>query len=145
MHQRSLPWLPSEPGAADKNKVKEEEEDLVSEIGLPGPFSNSARVGIMTALLGFKWATFTELLLAVKTPKSSLNKNLGILEDHGFIRQRRGFLPSHGPRVFIEITPKGEEAIKKHLELMRSLADKFLGSRDVDSLDSQYQSRDKTV
>ena len=129
--------MPSEPEQGHKNRFEEVDEDLVSEIGLPGPFSNSARVGIMTALLGFKWATFTELLLAVKTPKSSLNKNLGILEDLGFIKQRRGFLPSPGPRKFLEITPKGEEAIKKHLELMRSLADKFLRSKQAGSSDGQ--------
>jgi DNA-binding MarR family transcriptional regulator len=86
----------------------------------------------MAALLGSKRATFTELLLSVKTPKSSLNKNLGILEDHGFINQRRGFLNSLGPRTIIEITPKGEEAIKKYLELMRSLADKFLRPNKVE-------------
>lgn len=85
----------------------------------------------MTALLGFKWTTFTELLLAVKIPKSSLNKNLGILEDHGFIKQRRSFLLGPGPRTIIEITPEGEEAIKKHLESMRALADRFLGSKET--------------
>jgi len=82
----------------------------------------------MTALLGFRWTTFTELLLAVKTPKSSLNKNLRILEDYEYIKRRRGFLRFPGPRAIIEITPKGEEAIKRHLELMRALADRFLGS-----------------
>jgi DNA-binding MarR family transcriptional regulator len=86
----------------------------------------------MTALLGSKRATFTELLLAVKTPKSSLNKNLRILEDVGFIKQCRGFLAALGPRTFVEITPNGEEAIKKHLELMRTLADKFLGPKTTD-------------
>jgi DNA-binding MarR family transcriptional regulator len=121
--------LPSEAGESERTVANEEdEEDLVSNIGSPGPFSVSTRVGIMTALLGFKRATFTELLLALKTPKSSLNKNLGILEDHGFIKQRSGFLPAFGRRTIIEITPKGEEAIKKHLELMRELADKYLGS-----------------
>ncbi len=84
----------------------------------------------MTALLGFRWTTFTELLLAVRTPKSSLNKNLRILEDYGFIKQRRGFLRVSGPRTIIEITPQGEEAIKRHLELMRAVADKYLGSED---------------
>jgi DNA-binding MarR family transcriptional regulator len=117
--------------------AKNGNEDLVSDIGSPGPFSVSARVGIMMALLGSKRATFTELLLAVKTPKSSLNKNLGILEDCGFVKQRRGFLPTAGPRTIVEITPKGEEAIKKHLELMRSLADKFLGSKNTDSSQNQ--------
>jgi DNA-binding MarR family transcriptional regulator len=137
--------LPSKAGQDDETEIGEVEEDLVSEIGLPGPFSNSARVGIMTALLGFKWATFTELLLAVKTPKSSLNKNLGILEDYGYIKQRRGFLPSPGPRKFVEIMPKGEEAIKKHLELMRSLADKFLGSKASDQGASEDQSSDTSI
>jgi hypothetical protein len=96
--------------------VGKKEEDLVSDVGLPGPFSVSTRVGIMTALLGFKRTTFTELLLAVKTPKSSLNKNL---------------IPAPGPRTVIEITPEGEKATKKHLELMRALADRFLGPEDA--------------
>lgn len=123
--------MPSETGEGAHMEEKGE-ADLVSNIGSPGPFSVSTRVGIMMALLGSKRATFTELLLAVKTPKSSLNKNLGILEDSGFVKQRRGFLSASGPRVIVEITSKGEEAVKKHLELMRELADKFLGSKDTD-------------
>jgi DNA-binding MarR family transcriptional regulator len=111
--------------------VGKEAEDLVSDVGSPGPFSVSTRVGIMTALLGFKRTTFTELLLAVKTPKSSLNKNLGILQDYGFIKQSRAFVLAPGPRTVIEITPEGEEATKKHLELMRALADRFLGPEEV--------------
>lgn len=116
-----------DPEAGGKSEEKEE-GDFVSEIGTPGPFSVSTRVGIMAALLGFRWTTFTDLLLAVKAPKSSLNKNLKILEEYEFIRQRRGFLRVAGPRTIIEITPKGEEAIKRHLELMRAVADKYLGS-----------------
>jgi DNA-binding MarR family transcriptional regulator len=120
--------LPTEPEKVTGDP--KEKEDPVSSNQEPlGPFSISIRIGIMTALLGSKRTTFTELLLAVKTPKSSLNKNLGILEDHGYIKQRKGFLPSLGPRTIVEITPKGEEAIKKHLELMRQLADKYLGTK----------------
>ncbi len=112
------------------NSMGKEEGALVSDIGTPGPFSVSTRVGIMAALLGFRWTTFTDLLLAVKTPKSSLNKNLKILEEYHFIRQRRGFLRVAGPRTIIEITPEGEEAIKRHLELMRAVADKYLGQTE---------------
>jgi DNA-binding MarR family transcriptional regulator len=122
--------LSPEAGQSD-SAIGKEEGDLVSDVGLPGPFSVSTRVGIMTALLGFKRTTFTELLLAVKTPKSSLNKNLGVLEDYGFIKQRRSFLGGPGPRTMIEITSKGEEATKKYLELMRTLADRFLGSKEA--------------
>jgi DNA-binding MarR family transcriptional regulator len=100
----------------------------------------------MTALLGFKRTTFTELLLAVKTPKSSLNKNLGILEDYGFIEQRRSFLRGPGPRTMIEITPKGEEATKKYLESMRALADRFLGSKTAaDYTIGQEEQRDSAT
>lgn len=67
--------MPSESGEGASLTAKGK-EDLVSEIGSPGPFSVSTRVGIMTALLGSKRATFTELLLVVKTPKSSLNKKI---------------------------------------------------------------------
>ena len=135
--------LPSEIRDGDKTALEAaEEKNLVSDIGSSGPFSVSTRVGIMTALLGSIRATFTELLLAVKSPKSSLNKNLGILEDHGYVKQRRGFLPTFGPRMIIEITPKGEEAVKKYLELMRSLADKFLGSKTGELEESQDQSTD---
>jgi hypothetical protein len=52
------------------------------------------------------------------------------LEDYGFIRHRRGFLPAWGPRTFIQITPEGEKAIKKHLERIRSLANSLVGSME---------------
>jgi len=119
--------LPPEANQGD-DAARANGEGVVSEIGAPGPFSVSTRVGIMIALLGFKRTTFAELLLAVNSPKSSLNKNLGILEDYGLIRQRRSFLGGGGPRTVIEITPEGEVATKRYLESMRSLADKFLGS-----------------
>jgi DNA-binding MarR family transcriptional regulator len=82
---------------------------------------------MMGALLGVRKVTFTELLLAVGVPKSSLHRNLEVLEDHGFVKQSRGFLPSvSGPRSFVEITPKGEVAIRVHLETLRIMADKIL-------------------
>ena len=121
--------MPSEGNERERTVQGTAEEDKNNLVSDAGPFSVSTRVGIMMALLGSRRATFTELLLAVKSPKSSLNKNLGILEDHGFVKQRRGFLPAMGPRMIIEITPKGDEAVKKYLELMRSLADKFLGTK----------------
>src|SRR5579875_786036 len=127
---RSLHLLPSESEEA-ATTAQRKQEDSVSHTGSPGPFSVSTRVGIMMALLGSKRATFTELLLAVKTPKSSLNENLGILEDAGFVIQRREFFGALGPRTIIQITPEGETAVKKHLELMRELADKFLGPKQA--------------
>lgn len=88
----------------------------------------------MATLLGLRKATFTELLLAVKSPKSSLNKNLAMLEDYGFVKQSRGFLFAvPGPRKFVEITMEGEIAIKSHLEVIRKAADKALASRSEEA------------
>lgn len=99
-------------------------EDL-SNLTSSGPLSSSARVGIMVALIPLKKATFTELLLAVKVPKSSLNTSLAILEENGYVVIRKGFSALR-PRTFIQITQQGEKAIKEHLALMQDLAEKFL-------------------
>ena len=85
----------------------------------------------MATVIGLRKATFTDLLLAVKTPKSSLNKNLAVLEGLGLIKQSRGFLFGvPGPRTFVEITPKGETGIKAHLEMIRKAADRILVARE---------------
>lgn len=97
----------------------------------PSPFSSSARVAIMATLLGLRKATFTDLMLAVRAPKSSLSKNLAVLEDCGFVNLSRGFVfASPGPRRFVEITPEGEAAIKSHLEAIRRVADQLLLPRE---------------
>jgi DNA-binding MarR family transcriptional regulator len=90
----------------------------------------------MATLLGLRRATFTDLLLAVKIPKSSLSKNLALLEDLGFVKLSRGFVfSSPGPRRFVEITAEGELKIKSHLELLRNAADRLLISKPADVLE----------
>jgi DNA-binding MarR family transcriptional regulator len=87
----------------------------------------------MATLLGLRKATFTDLLLAVKIPKSSLSKNISLLEDLGFVKLSRGFLfSSPGPRRFVEITAEGELAVKSHLEMLRTAADMLLVSKPAD-------------
>lgn len=93
-----------------------------------GPLSSSARVAILAALLAFKRTTFTELMLAVNLPKSSLNLSLSILSQSKYVTVRKGFLQIGGPRTIVEITPEGEKAIKGHLILMQNLAKKLLTS-----------------
>ena len=83
----------------------------------------------MGGLLGLRKATFTELCIAVKLPKSSMSRHLAILEDQGFVMRSRGFIFAvPGPRTFIEITPKGEDAIKSHLEMIRTTANELLSN-----------------
>lgn len=100
-------------------------DDLMS-LSSSGPLSSSARVAILAALLAFRHTTFTELMLAVNLPKSSLNMSLAILKENKFVTVRRGFLPVGGPRTIVEITPEGEKAVKDHLKIMQNLAKKLL-------------------
>ena len=79
-------------------------------------------------MLAFRRTTFTELMLAVNLPKSSLNMSLTILKENQFVTVRRGFLPVGGPRTIVEITAEGEKAIRDHLLLMQNLAKRFLPS-----------------
>jgi DNA-binding MarR family transcriptional regulator len=105
-------------------------EELPS-LSSSGPLSSSARVAILAALLAFKRTTFTELLLAVNVPKSSLNVSLAILRESKFVTVRKGFMGMGGPRTIVEITPEGEKAIRDHLLLMQNLASRLLpGQKD---------------
>ena len=115
-----------------KGKEEEQPEKIAEQFdGLPslsssGPLSSSARVAILAALLAFKRTTFTELMLALNVPKSSLNLSLAILKQNKFVTVRKGFLQIGGPRTIIEITPAGEKAVRDHLLLMQTLAKRLL-------------------
>jgi DNA-binding MarR family transcriptional regulator len=115
----------------------EEEPTNVSDISSSGPLSNSVRFAIMAVLLGARRVTFSELLKVVKIPKSSLSKNLDILEEMGLVTQRRGFLGNSGTRKFIEITGSGEQEIKNHLNRVRDLANKLLPTQTNDADETQ--------
>jgi len=112
-----------------KGQGESELEDL-SSLSSSGPLTSSARVAILAALLAFKRTTFTELMLAVNLPKSSLNLSLSILKQSKFLTVRKGFIQIGGPRTIVEITPEGEKAIKEHLFLMQNLAKKLLPDKE---------------
>ena len=86
-----------------------------------GPLSNSTRVGILVVLLALKKATFTDILAAVKTSKSSLSTSLSILERSGYVKIEHGFFQRGGPRTIIVITTEGEKAITDYLNIMDRL------------------------
>ncbi|HXQ92909.1 MAG TPA: transcriptional regulator [Nitrososphaerales archaeon] len=105
---------------------KKQDAISLSELASGGALSSFTRVGIMLALLGVEQITFTDLMLVVKVSKSSLNHSVNALADAGYVTVRKGFKTAGGPRTFIEITNKGKEAIRTHLENMQTLASKFL-------------------
>ena len=100
--------------------------DGLPSLSASGPLSSSARVAILAALLALRRTTFTELMLAVNVPKSSLNLSLTVLKENNLVAVRRGFLPLGGPRTIVEITQEGEKAIRDHLIMMQSLAKRLL-------------------
>lgn len=115
---------PEEEGQRKGNS--QELPETLPELVSSGPLSSTARVGIMVVLLGLKKATFSELMLTVRLPKSSLSTSLGILRASGLVRIQRQLLQASGPRSLIQITRKGEEAIIRYLRLMRELASESL-------------------
>ena len=100
--------------------------DNLAALSASGPLSSSARVAILAALLAIRRTTFTELMLVVNLPKSSLNLSIEILKENKFVTVRRGFLPVGGPRTFVEITPEGERAIRDYLTLLQDMAKRLL-------------------
>ena len=124
MPQRNSSWTLAQgsdeaPKAA--RSARSERYDSLRSLTALGPLSNSTRVAIPAALLAFRRNTFTELMLAVNLPKSSLNMSLGILKDSKLVPVGRGFLGIGGSRTIVEITPAGEKAIRDYLVAMRNL------------------------
>jgi len=94
---------------------------LIRRLSKLGPLSSQTRVGIMVVLLALKKATFTDILVAIRTSKSSLSTSLSILERSGYIRTEYGFFSRGGPRTIIIITEEGENAISEYLDIMGRL------------------------
>lgn len=108
--------------ATKDDKLDREQIDILPSITSSGALSSSARVAILAALFAFKRTTFTELMLAVNLPKSSLNLSLTMLKENKLVTVKKGFLGMGGPRTIVEITPEGENAIREYLVLMQNLA-----------------------
>ncbi len=113
-------------GQPSRGEAEKDELEVLASLSSSGPLSSSSRVAILAALLAFRRTTFTELMLAVSTPKSSLNMSLAILRESGYVTVRKGFMGMGGPRTIVEITKEGEKAIRDHLLVMRGLASRLL-------------------
>jgi DNA-binding MarR family transcriptional regulator len=114
----------------ERSKDGDGKLDELASLSSSGPLNSSGRVAILAALLAFNRATFTELVLALNLPKSSLNLSLSQLEASRYVIVKKSLAKIGGPRTVVEITPEGKEAITKHLLMMQNLAKKLLdGSR----------------
>lgn len=80
---------------------------------------SSARLLILLSLGLNRRIGFSELLELTRVGKGSLSHHLSVLSDRGLVVTRTVFSLG-GPRVAVEITPKGEEA---YLRLVGALTD----------------------
>lgn len=127
MRQRNLSTALSDGVEGQEPPSRERGQlDALSSLSSSGPLTSSARVAILAALLAFKRTTFTELMLAVNLPKSSLNLSLAILKENKLVTVKKSLVQIGGPRTIVEITQQGEEAIKEHLLKMQDLARKLI-------------------
>lgn len=112
--------------ADERDTEKRQYMDFVEELASMGPFSNPTRVGIMVVLLALRRATFTDLLMAVKMSKSSLNSSLSILERNNYVRIEHGFLRMGGPRTIVKITEEGENETIRYLKFMNRFTNSIM-------------------
>lgn len=112
--------------ADEEDTGREQGMNFVEELASMGPFSNPTKVGIMVVLLALRRATFTDLLMAVKISKSSLNSSLNILERNGYVNIEHGFIRMGGPRTIVKITEKGENEITRYLKFMNRFTNSIM-------------------
>ena len=84
---------------------------------LQEPLRNSVRVLILISLGVNRQLSFSELLELTSASKGSLSHHLELLAAAGYLESRRVFT-LEGPRVRVEITPKGLEVYE---DLTRAL------------------------
>ncbi len=97
---------------------------------MSGPFEEIAnldklihepgRLAIMTALSACSGADFTFLLQLTGLSKGNLSSHLTKLEAAGLVQIEKRFV-GKTPNTLVSLTPKGEEAINRHWQLLDKL------------------------
>jgi DNA-binding MarR family transcriptional regulator len=81
-----------------------------------------ARLRLMTMLTAVSEAEFATVREALDVSDSVLSKQLGALEEIGYLRRRKGV--HRGRRTtWISLTPRGRKALSAHVTALRTLID----------------------
>lgn len=81
-----------------------------------------ARLRLMTMLTAVSEAEFATVREALNVSDSVLSKQLGALEEVGYLRRRKGV--DRGRRTtWISLTPRGRKALSAHVTALRTLID----------------------
>ena len=79
-----------------------------------------ARLKLMTALTGVSEAEFRTVADMLGVSDSVLSKHLAALEEVRYVKRRKGV--HHGRRTtWVALTPRGRQALKVHVDLLREL------------------------
>ena len=80
------------------------------------------RFSVIAALVRVTEAEFGWMRDAVGVTDSALSKQVGTLEQAGYVEVRKGYVGKR-PRTWLRLSPRGREAYDQHLQALRDIAD----------------------
>lgn len=90
--------------------------------GLDQNFHNTTRLQIAAFLSGCNEAEFRAVQEYCDLSKSTLSKNVSVLEDAGYVSVRKGYVGKF-PRTWLALTDTGRAALTAHMTALRQIAD----------------------
>lgn len=83
-------------------------------------FDSRIRIGIMSALMVNADINFNDLKAIVEATDGNLATHIKTLEDHQYIRVRKGFI-GRKTNTLYSITTLGEQAFRHHLDALEKI------------------------
>jgi DNA-binding MarR family transcriptional regulator len=80
------------------------------------------RFSVVAALAGTTEAEFAWVRDVVGVTDSALSKQVGTLEQAGYVQVRKGYVGKR-PRTWLRLSPTGREAYTRHLQALREIAE----------------------
>ncbi len=80
------------------------------------------RLAIMTQLVSVKKMDFTEIKQSLNLTDGNLSAHISMLEKNNYVRVEKSFSDKK-PLTTISITPKGRQAFKNYIELLKKVID----------------------
>lgn len=82
--------------------------------------NSPVRLSIVAALAHLDEAEFQAVRDAVEVSDSVLSKQVGVLENAGYIAVTKGYVGKR-PRTWLKVTESGREALRHHLAALHAL------------------------
>jgi DNA-binding MarR family transcriptional regulator len=96
--------------------------------GLSNVVHQRVRLGILTVLQQVARADFAYLRDRLELTDGNLSRNLGVLEESGYVTIEKGF-EGKRPRTWVAITKTGRRALAEEVDALRRLLHELDGGR----------------